>query len=308
MNSALPFCPAGTFENLATLDRKICAPMSSNRPWQKIRIILLFVLLSLLAPQAHGHGDLYLRLKDLTNRIDSAKGDATPLYLERGELKREHGDPEGALQDFEKAAELSPTMPLVNLYRGRLMADTGKLRPALDTFNQVAKQLPENPDVYIDRARLRLRLGERQEAINDYWKGLRLYTEPDPLIFLELAETLVAEGNVTEALRALDEGVAKTGPQLKLEAYAVELELSRQNTNSALSRLDGITKHAFRKESWWAQKGDLLAQSERPAEALKAYEEAIKSLAILPPRLQQTPASVALKQRVNEAISRIKKM
>ena len=52
------------------------------------------------------------------------------LYLERGELERERGQPRAALADFERAARMAPGLAGVLLHKGRLYREMGRLKAA----------------------------------------------------------------------------------------------------------------------------------------------------------------------------------
>ena len=122
---------------------------------------------------------------------------------------------------------------------------------------------------------------------------------------VELAQALTAEGQVAEALRALDEGIRKLGPIVPLQGYALDLELGRKNNDAALARLETILARALRKESWFARRGDILLVVGRTAEARKSYEAALAAVKRLPGRLQQGPAMVKLQAHVNAALAGI---
>ena len=123
-------------------------------------------------------------------------------------------------------------------------------------FGQALQRNPDDGECFVGRARVLVRLGQRQAAIADYWRGLERLREPQPEYVVELAQALTAEGQVAEALRALDEGIKKLGPIVPLQGYALELELGRKNNDAALARLETILARALRKESWFARRGE----------------------------------------------------
>ena len=172
-------------------------------------------------------------------------------------------------------------------------------------FDQALQRSPGDGECFVGRARVLLKLGQRQAAIADFWRGLEQLREPQPEYVVELAQALSAEGQVEEALRALDEGIRKLGPIVPLQGYALELELGRKNNDAALARLETILARALRKESWFAQRGDILLEIGRAADARKSYEAALAAVARLPGRLQQGPAMVNLQAHVHAALAGI---
>jgi tetratricopeptide (TPR) repeat protein len=260
----------------------------------------------LVKPQtACAHGDMHLRILALTQRIEAATNNPARLYLERGELQREHGLWEAAGADYDRAAQLDPGLAGVDLCRGRLLADRGQLEAARAMFGKALECNPSDGEAFVGRARVLVKLGQRQAAIGDYWNGMERLGAPQTEYVLELARLLTAEGKVEEALRALDEGIKKLGPILPLQGYALDLELGRKNNDAALARLETILARAMRKESWFARRGDIMLEAGRTAEARKSCEAALAAVQRLPGRLQQGPAMVKLQAHVNAALAGI---
>jgi tetratricopeptide (TPR) repeat protein len=254
-------------------------------------------------PAARAHGDLHLRILALTQQIEAATNYSGRLYLERGELQREHGEWKAASADYDRAAQLDPNLPGVDFCRAKLLADSGQLEAARVMFDQALQRNPADGECWVGRARVLVKLGQPQAAIADLRRGLELLRQPRPDDVLELAQTLTAEGLVKEALRALDEGIKKLGPIVPLQGYAVDLELGRKNLDAALARIETILAQTMRKESWFARRGDILLEVGRPLEARKSYEAALAAVNRLPGRLQQGPAMVKLQAHVNARLA-----
>lgn len=271
-----------------------------------LELVAVLILLALVQPEsACAHGDLHLRILALTRQIETATNTPARLYLERGELQREHGEWKAASADYDRAAQLDPNLPGVDFCRAKLLADSGQLEAARTMFEQALQRSPADGECFVGRARVLLKLGQRQAAIADFQRGLERLPEPRPEDVLELARTLTTEGQVDEALRALDQGIRKLGPIVPLQGYAVDLELGRKNSDAALTRIETILARALRKESWLARRGDILLEAGRAAEARKSYEAALAAVNRLPRRLQQGPAVVKLRAHVGVALAGI---
>jgi tetratricopeptide (TPR) repeat protein len=269
--------------------------------WLVLVAVLIFAVSQ---PQAAwAHGDLHLRILALSQQIEAATNNPAQLYLERGELQREHGEWNVASADYDRAAQLDPKLPGVDFCRAKLLADRGQLEAARAMFDQALQRTPGDGDCFIGRARVLVRLSLRQAAIADYWRGLDRLREPQPEYVVELAQALATEGQVAEALRALDAGIKKLGPIVPLQGYAVDLELGRKESDAALARIETILARALRKESWFARRGDILLEAGRITEARKAYELALAAVNRLPGRLQQGPAMVKLRGHVTAALA-----
>ena len=110
---------------------------------------------------------------------------------------------------------------------------------------------------------------------------------------------------IEQALRSLDEGLARLGPIVTLELEAIDLELRLNRHDAALARLDGITARAPRKDSWLARRGAILERAGRPDQARAAYRAALDSLTSQSERIQQTRASATLAEELRADIERL---
>jgi len=290
-------------QTTATGHAGLSFPPSRLCCWLAIAAVLTFLY---ARPEvACAHGEIHLRILELTRQIEAATNDLACLYLERGELERGHGLWEEASADYDRAAQLDPSLPGVDRCRAKLLADRGQLEAARAMFERALQRSPNDGESFVGRARVLAKLGQSQSAIADYWRGLERLPEPQPEYVVELAQALSGEGQVAEALRALDAGINKLGPILPLQGYAVDLELGRKNHDAALARLETILARALRKESWFARRGDIQLEIGRAAEARKSYEAALAAVSRLPGRLQQSPGMVKLQAHVNAALAKI---
>ena len=84
-------------------------------------VLLGFIALAPLI--AFAHGDVHERIAAVNERIAQDTNNAT-LYIQRGELHREHQDWPAATADYDRAAQLDLKLSRVDFYRARLFADT----------------------------------------------------------------------------------------------------------------------------------------------------------------------------------------
>lgn len=271
--------------------------------WRRELVAFCFFTIAAIAPQrACAHGELMIRIADVTRQIKAATNHVAPLYLERGELHREHLEWDAAESDYARVERLQPGLLAVDFCRAIMLDDAGRTLAAEATFNKVIARSPTNGEALVGRARVRMKLGKQKLAISDFENGLKLLADPKPEYFLELAHAWENQKRGNDALRTLDEGIARLGPLVSLEAFAVELELARKNTDAALARLDAIIQQSPRKEDWLARRGEILLNAGKPAEARNAYQAALASISILPWRLQQGPSMRDLQLRIRNAL------
>lgn len=280
--------------------------MSTNastkiRPWRLFALVAMFCLGTL---RLEGHGETQIQIAALTKRIAAATDNTAPLYLQRGELYREHQDWVAAEADYAQAAKLDPGLVAVDLCRAGMLADAGQLEAAQALFDQVIIRSPNYGEAFLGRARLLVKRGKQQASVPDFLRALDLLKFPEPDHFLETAQALMSQGKRDEALATLDVGIRKGGPIPSLQTYAIDLELERRMPDAALARLDTIIDLAPRKESWLAKRGDILLEAGRLTEAEKAYRNALKSIDLLPRRLQISPSMVDLQTRVQASLTK----
>lgn len=264
-----------------------------------VGVTICFVLLPSFA---RAHEGLHEQIVAITAKIKRDPKNAS-LYLQRGELHRLHRDWARATADYNMAARLQPELKIVDLARGKMLFESGKLQRAKFTLDRFLTQQPGHYEGLITRARVLAKLGSRGEAIRDFSQALAESSVPDPDLYLERAHVLAGDQErVTEALSGLDEGIKRLGPLVTLQLAAIELELSRQNFDGALNRLDLITAQSARKEAWLVRRGEILKLAGRDDEARAAFNAALVAIESLPPDRRQTKAITILQLRVRAAL------
>lgn len=249
---------------------------------------LAFVLFRTTALVAHPEID------DALSRLTALIA-ATPtpaaLYLERGELYAKHADWLAAEANYLRAAELAPRLPGLDLARGALALATAQPAVARTFLDRALNLTPDEPEALILRARALAQLAHSAAALADYDAALRVLSSPAPELFLERAAVCATSA---DALRVLDEGLARLGPVPGLALRALDLEVSLGRTAAALARLDALAAASQRREPWLKRRGDLLTAVGRPVEAHAAYRAALAAIASLPAWLQNSPDTARL--------------
>ena len=262
------------------------------------------LLFAFFRPEAlMAHGEIHLRILELTRQIQAMTNNLAPLYLERGELEREHGVWDAAAADYDLAAKLDPRLARVDLCRARLLADRGELAAAKVAYDRAVARSPTDGEGFLGRGRVEARLGQVGAAITDFQRGIELLKQPRPEDVLQLARLLAAEEDPKAALRALDDGMRKLGMVISLQEYAIDLDLKRRDIPSALARVESILARVPRKETWFARRGDILARAGKAREARQSYEASLAAIRQLPAILQQSPPLLKLASEVQAAVA-----
>ncbi len=250
------------------------------------------------------HGDLLERITAVTRSIQESPRSGA-LYLQRGQLHRQHEELSEAIADFYKALELEPTLELARLGLGRAFLESGCPKAALPELENFLSQHPKNPEALVLRAQAQRAVKNYPASVSDYTAALAVASTPTPGLFLERAEVLLLQGKLREAIAGLDEGVARLGHAPALERKAVELEESRNDYAAALRRLDEQVARAPRKEFLLYERALLLEKDRRFSEASKSASEAVTALETLPPGRRAAPALKELTQNLQKLLNRL---
>jgi len=95
-------------------------------------------------------------------------------YYSRGNSKFNLKDYQGAMQDANKAIELDPNSSEAYLNRGRVYIGLNDYQKAMEANNQAIKLNPKNANAYSNRGLSKYNLGDNQGAISDYNQAIKL--------------------------------------------------------------------------------------------------------------------------------------
>ena len=209
---------------------------------------------------AHVGSDL--RLAALNERIAAAPRDPA-LYLARGEIHRVRREWTRALADYDRAAGLDPGNSAADLCRGRMWLEAGQAGRARASLARFLQRRPAHVAGRVLFARALAATGAHLAAARQLAEAIRRDPNPVPEHYLERAAALAAAGpgHHEEALRALDDGIAKLGPLVTLELAAIDLELAAGNKPAALRRLDRIAAQSERQEPWASRRAEILERA-----------------------------------------------
>ena len=260
-----------------------------------------------LAGIASGHGDLHESIERVTKEIAAAPSDPA-LHLQRAGLHLAHESYSAAAADLDRAEELKGDLDAIRLGRGRVMLALRRFDDACAALDLLIAARPEHVEAHATRARARAGRGDVAGAVADFSAAIAKSARPEPEYYLERAEALAAARppQYDEAIRGLEDGLARLGAAVvTLQLAALDLEEKAGRIDAALVRLDRIVAGAARRESWLVRRGDLLRRAGRPADARRAYADALTALAALPPRARSTPAAADLARRARRALGEL---
>jgi tetratricopeptide (TPR) repeat protein len=262
-----------------------------------------YLVALLLAVPAHE--DLEVQIARLTEQIER-EPDRAILYFRRGELHRMHQDWAAARRDLERSASLDPDLSAADLALGRLANQTGDARRALAALDRFLARRPDHGEALLERARARVRLDDRAGALEDFTRAIARLDPPRPEHYIERSELHRAEKRLDEAIRGLEEGMAKVGRVLPLQLAALDLEVEAGRTDAALARVDEIARGSERKDLWLARRGDILRGAGRGATAIEAYRSALAAIDALPAARRKTKFTQDLETRVRAELETLR--
>jgi tetratricopeptide (TPR) repeat protein len=279
------------------------APTSAAR----IAAALASTWLTLTAANlALAHDSTDREIVEATRRIESAPSDAREI-LRRGELHRLQHQWDLARADYDRAARLAPSLIEVELCRGALDLDRGDAAHAREHLDRFLSATPHHPGALELRAVCWLALGRPQDAVHDYDRLIEYTPRPTPDHYLARARAVEAcgpgPGHLDEALRGLDQGIARLGELVSLESYAIDLELGRRSFDAALARLDRIAPQFGRRETVLERRGEILLAAGRKRRAKQAFAEALALIARMPAERRDAPSMVEMKDRLESGIA-----
>ena len=117
-------------------------------------------------------GDKQGAIDDFTLAIKINPNDAL-AYNNRGLVRSELGDKPGAIDDFNQAIKINPNYALAYNNRGNVRDDLGDKPGAIDDYTQAIKFNPNYARAYYNRGIVRNELGDKPGAIDDYNQAIK---------------------------------------------------------------------------------------------------------------------------------------
>lgn len=205
---------------------------------------------------ALAHGDVHDRIKSLTLEL-TEEADNAKLWVKRADLNRRHGEFAAALSDADEALRLKPDWPAAQLQRARILLDVQRYPSACAAANACLARDPANSDALVIRSRCHAHLGDTNAAIRDLSIALRGEQSSLPDLYLERARLQAALGLLNDAVKGLDEGMARLGETPSLAFPALNYERQSGDFEAALARLAELERFMTR-ERYQALKATLV--------------------------------------------------
>lgn len=258
----------------------------------------------LLARAAVAHPGLDERIAQVTADI-TAQPAALEPRLERAELYRQHGQFNEALADLAVAEAQPKSSNAVMLARAEVFYTAGETTNALANVQQFIACQTNDRRAFLLRARCRFKLQQVEAAVADYAQALAKTPRPEPDLLLEMARAQAALGRFSDAVKGLDDGMARLGEVPTLELAAIEYERAQAAFDAALTRVDKLTRRYPVPEPWLVLRGEILEQAGRPTDARAAFDQALAGIHAYPPARRSLDLTQQLETRGRAGLTRV---
>jgi predicted Zn-dependent protease len=266
-----------------------------RQPPLLIMVFALSVLMSSGAVQAHA-GD-HRSIAELDAIIKEAAGEPS-LLIARGALYSRSGQWDEAKRDLSLAETLGNKDDVAFEF-GQFYYRRGEYQKALAYIESYIDAYPTYPAAFLLRARTASEAEQFELASKSYQAYFSSSSNTQPGEYLSAARLLasVSSAGITGALALLDEAISKLGLNSQLQRYAMDLELVRGDTKSALTRWYSLKEQLGETPEW----GITLARILILADSYDEARLAVKAAKVRLISLRQTPA----RRAAGETISRL---
>lgn len=223
------------------------------------------------------HPDLEEQISAITAEVKRV-GVSADLLEQRAELFRRHAQFDAALVDIAAAEKMVTNSPALLLAKARIFSDAGMAQPALATIQKFLAAQTNHAEGFFIRARSEARLKQPQAAIADYTAALKLFPAPPVDLFLERARQQALIGKLDDAVRGLDEAMARSSPLPVLQMPAIEYDRQRKAFDSALKRVDEFLSQYPVKEPWLTLRAEILEQAGRKQIAHTTFQQVLEGI------------------------------
>ncbi len=255
--------------------------------------------LLLVSSAAWSHsGDAHL-LNQLNRQLET-NPDSQQTLIRRGSLFVRAKKFELAEQDFSDAKKFGDPA-VVFLPLGISYYESSKFELAAEQFDRYLKRYPNNGAALEYRAKAAREMGLYSVALKYFKTFLKHSPYLNPGHFLTTAEiALIAtaneQANIDAAISIIDSGIVHLGINPQLQQFAIELELKRNQVDSAIIRQQSLAISTGESPQWHLQMGTLLLIAGRNDDAALELEAASDKIK----KKRRTPSLIQLKKQAEQ--------
>jgi tetratricopeptide (TPR) repeat protein len=200
---------------------------------------------------------------------------AAQLYLAIGDMLRQLGHPEEALEALTRSLELEPILPVALTTQSDVLCQLGRYEEASFAAERALTIDPNDPWAMSTRGQALRNLGSIEEA-RAVLRAAVAHAPDLSWAWAELGETERLLGHAKEAIRATEEALRRD-PTHHLALGVKGLALSQLGQQEQAAKTLQVLTKLSPDNAWaWGQYGKLLRALGRTSEALSALEQAVQ--------------------------------
>jgi len=263
--------------------------------------LVLGSTLLLGAKESHAHAGLDVVEEALAEEVERRPRDPG-ARLDQAQAFEAAGAWDQALAALDEAERLGGDRDQIDGLRGRVLVEAGRNEEAKRVLDRLIARLPAAPGPRYQRATALMRLHRPADAAVDFAAAVDTLPSPSPSHVLAWRDALVAAGEPSEAVRALDRGMLRVGNVPTLELAAIDLEERLGRNQAALRRIDRLIAQSPRNPAWLARRGELLERTGATTDAKGSYAQALAMIESRP-TAQRSQRTAALERRLRAALA-----
>jgi tetratricopeptide (TPR) repeat protein len=248
-------------------------------------LVSLALALAALAAAGGNLAHAHPGLDELAHALDTEvvrHPENAEVRLQRANVQLLERHWRAALAELAAALTYDADRDVVGTMRGRVLLEAGKARAARAELDRVLRRRPDAYGTLFERGRAWLALGDAQRAADDFGRAIEGLKTPRPEQVIARRDALMSLGKQADAVRALDEGMARIGHVASLELAAIDLEAQMGHHEHALTRIDRLLAATPQNPAWVALRAELLQRTGRSDEARADYGRALAMIETRP--------------------------
>ena len=166
------------------------------------------------------------------NSVISQNPNSVLAYYNRGTIKRERNDIQGAIEDYNRAIAICPNYADAHNNRGLIKFNMGDKPGAIEDYNRAIAINPNYADAYYNRGVAKANIGDNLGAIKDYSNAIAIRPNYEKA-YNNKGVSMYLSGNFQEAIINLNKAI-EINPNY-LEAY-----VNRAITKYSLKDFTGV--------------------------------------------------------------------
>lgn len=273
----------------------------------KIKLIKGILLYFLLVSSLSAHGDLDLRIQEISIQIKLNPTDET-LFYQRGVLYFQHEEYKHSIKDLKKAKAKGYRDILLELHLAKDYHKLKKYRKAKKIFEELLEKDGQNVHVLKALARLQMDMGAFEESARNFENLILHAIRSFPENYVEAAKAYRAMGTVrgnAQAIQILEKGIQKLGPAIVLYEELKRFAVEGNQFELAIAAQKEIIKQYTRREVVYFELAKLHFRNGDSDAQMKYLLAAQTALKELPKRIQKTTAMVTLDKKIQSHLTKL---